>query len=72
MGQGRAGASWNRAAQRKAQRKSERLDGRAGQELAPDSLDVAVEVRDEEGQVREIDASAPYYWAAFQLFGDWQ
>ena len=31
-----------------------------------------IEVWDEDRQVREIDASAPYYWAAFQLFGDWQ
>ena len=31
-----------------------------------------IEVRDEDGQVRQIDASSPYYWAAFQLLGDWQ
>ncbi len=31
-----------------------------------------IEVRDEDGQAREIDASSPYYWAAFQLHGDWQ
>ena len=24
------------------------------------------------GQVVEIDASAPFFWAAFQLFGDWK
>ncbi len=26
----------------------------------------------EDGEMREIDASAPFYWAAFQLTGDWQ
>jgi len=24
------------------------------------------------GQVVEIDASAPFFWAAFELFGDWR
>ena len=24
------------------------------------------------GQMMETDASAPFFWAAFQLFGDWQ
>ncbi len=27
---------------------------------------------DDHGNKREIDASAPYYWAAFQLTGDWR
>ncbi|MCP4658250.1 MAG: CHAT domain-containing protein [bacterium] len=31
-----------------------------------------IRIRDETGQVREIDASAPHYWAAFQIFGDWR
>ena len=31
-----------------------------------------IQVRGEAGQTVEKDASAPYYWAAFQLFGDWQ
>ena len=31
-----------------------------------------IEVQDESGQTVEMDASAPYYWAAFQLIGDWQ
>ena len=25
-----------------------------------------------DGQIREMDASAPFFWAAFQLFGDWR
>ncbi len=29
-------------------------------------------VRDEAGRKVEKDASAPYYWAAFQIYGDWQ
>ena len=24
------------------------------------------------GQALEMDASAPFFWAAFQLFGDWR
>ncbi len=31
-----------------------------------------IQVQDENGKTVEIDASAPYYWAAFQLYGDWQ
>ena len=23
------------------------------------------------GDFEEVDSSAPYYWAAFQLYGDW-
>lgn len=31
-----------------------------------------IQVKNEKGDVEEIDASAPYYWAAFQIYGDWQ
>ena len=31
-----------------------------------------IKVRSESGQTVAKDASAPYYWAAFQLIGDWQ
>ncbi len=31
-----------------------------------------IEVTDVDGQKVQKDASAPYYWAAFQIFGDWQ
>lgn len=31
-----------------------------------------ITMADEHGQPRPFDASAPYYWAAFQLTGDWQ
>jgi len=31
-----------------------------------------IEVTDADGQKIRIDASAPYYWAAFQIYGDWQ
>jgi CHAT domain-containing protein/Tfp pilus assembly protein PilF len=31
-----------------------------------------IRVRNEKGGEEEIDASAPYYWAAFQIYGDWQ
>ncbi len=31
-----------------------------------------IEVIGEDGQPIEMDVSAPYYWAAFQIFGDWQ
>ena len=31
-----------------------------------------IQLRDETGQTVGMDASAPYYWAAFQLIGDWQ
>ncbi len=30
------------------------------------------EVQDESGEIQEIDASSPYYWAAFQIIGDWR
>jgi CHAT domain-containing protein len=32
----------------------------------------SIKVKNEQGQEVEIDASAPYYWAAFQIYGDWQ
>jgi CHAT domain-containing protein len=31
-----------------------------------------VQVTNETGEVEMIDASAPYYWAAFQVYGDWR
>ncbi|MCP3957494.1 MAG: CHAT domain-containing protein [bacterium] len=31
-----------------------------------------IEVTNGDGQKVQRDASAPYYWAAFQIFGDWQ
>ncbi|MFY9822751.1 MAG: CHAT domain-containing protein [Thermoanaerobaculia bacterium] len=31
-----------------------------------------IQVKNEKGEVETIDASAPYYWAAFQIYGDWQ
>jgi CHAT domain-containing protein/Tfp pilus assembly protein PilF len=31
-----------------------------------------IQVKNEKGEVKEVDASAPYYWAAFQIYGDWQ
>ncbi len=31
-----------------------------------------VEVVDRHGRRRQLDASAPFYWAAFQIFGDWR
>jgi CHAT domain-containing protein len=31
-----------------------------------------IQVKNEKGDIEEIDASAPYYWAAFQIYGDWQ
>lgn len=31
-----------------------------------------IEITNEKGEVEFVDASAPYYWAAFQLYGDWQ
>lgn len=31
-----------------------------------------IQVTNEKGEIEEIDASAPYYWAAFQIYGDWQ
>ncbi len=31
-----------------------------------------IQVTSGEGERVEFDASAPYYWAAFQIYGDWQ
>lgn len=31
-----------------------------------------IEVRGPDGQLKEKDVSSPYFWAAFQVFGDWQ
>ncbi len=31
-----------------------------------------IEVVDEKGEKTLLDASAPYFWAGFQLYGDWQ
>jgi len=31
-----------------------------------------IEVVDEKGQKSLFDASAPYFWAGFQMYGDWQ
>ena len=31
-----------------------------------------IAVEDAKGSKVEKDASAPYYWAAFQIYGDWQ
>jgi CHAT domain-containing protein/Tfp pilus assembly protein PilF len=31
-----------------------------------------IQARNQKGSIEEIDASAPYYWAAFQIYGDWQ
>ncbi len=31
-----------------------------------------IQVPGEDGEEAEIDASAPYYWAGFQIYGDWQ
>ncbi len=31
-----------------------------------------IEVTGEDGNVEIKDASAPHYWAAFQIYGDWQ
>ncbi|MEE8523327.1 MAG: CHAT domain-containing protein, partial [Thermoanaerobaculia bacterium] len=31
-----------------------------------------IRVENDEGQIVERDASAPYYWAAFQIYGDWK
>lgn len=31
-----------------------------------------IEVVDEKGEKTVLDASSPYYWAGFQLYGDWQ
>ena len=31
-----------------------------------------IQIPGDDGELRDFDASAPYYWAAFQLTGDWQ
>jgi CHAT domain-containing protein/Tfp pilus assembly protein PilF len=31
-----------------------------------------IQVTNDKGERVEFDASAPYYWAAFQVYGDWQ
>ena len=31
-----------------------------------------IQLTDEQGRTVEKDRSAPYYWAAFQIYGDWQ
>ena len=31
-----------------------------------------VRVKNERGDLEEVDASSPYHWAAFQILGDWQ
>ncbi len=31
-----------------------------------------IEVTDADGRKTTMDASAPYYWAAFQIYGDWR
>ncbi len=31
-----------------------------------------IEIKNRQGQVEERDLSSPYYWAAFQLIGDWR
>jgi CHAT domain-containing protein/Flp pilus assembly protein TadD len=31
-----------------------------------------IQVTNDKGERVEVDASAPYYWAAFQIYGDWQ
>jgi len=31
-----------------------------------------IQVKNEKGESETIDTSAPYYWAAFQIYGDWQ
>ncbi|MCP4592722.1 MAG: tetratricopeptide repeat protein [bacterium] len=31
-----------------------------------------IQVQGETGEYQEIEASAPYYWAAFQIYGDWK
>ena len=35
-------------------------------------LRAPINVKVGDGQVVQKDASAPYYWAAFQIYGDWQ
>ncbi len=29
-------------------------------------------LENEDGQIQELDLSAPYYWGAFQIYGDWR
>jgi CHAT domain-containing protein len=31
-----------------------------------------IRLKTSQGQDMEMDASAPFFWAAFQLFGDWR
>lgn len=31
-----------------------------------------IRIKNEKGEEEVVDASAPYYWAAFQIYGDWQ
>jgi CHAT domain-containing protein len=31
-----------------------------------------IQVTNDKGERVDFDASAPYYWAAFQIYGDWQ
>jgi CHAT domain-containing protein len=31
-----------------------------------------IRVKNEKGEEEVVDATAPYYWAAFQIYGDWQ
>jgi len=31
-----------------------------------------IRIVNERGEIQEMDFSAPYYWAAFEMFGDWQ
>lgn len=35
-------------------------------------IESPIEIVDEKGEKQLFDASAPYYWAAFQVYGDWQ
>ncbi|MEP7010270.1 MAG: CHAT domain-containing tetratricopeptide repeat protein [Acidobacteriota bacterium] len=35
-------------------------------------IEAPIEIVDEKGEKHPFDASAPYYWAAFQVYGDWQ
>lgn len=37
-----------------------------------DLIQTPIEVRGDDGETLMIDASAPYFWAAFQILGDWR
>lgn len=37
-----------------------------------DLLRSPLRLLNERGEVEAVDASAPYYWAAFQIYGDWR